>query len=324
MVAGLCLLAGAAVGGGWAMAARWSELTAHIPPGAAAAFGAAFGLALRPLPRLRAGPLAELADDSLAVWLWLGLRALAALAATLALILVPAIAIGWRPDAAFVGDLTLAAAGLAAGAAAQLVPPLPVMRRPVPPLSTDWRAPILHDRALRLAWIDLGRSWAGLPLAAWAGLAWIGAAAVGLAETGPRLQPVIDGVSAGLGFLATVLILRFDAAAVHLLTFEPTSFLRLSRDVLGLRLVAIAVAAAALAMISGPVVLAGAGLGAGFRTLEFLHAVRRPGAAARLLAQLETTLVLALAVTAGPIAAVWLLVRSAWLYRRAARAMGLA
>src|SRR5690606_14579645 len=118
--------------------------------------------------------------------------------------------------------------------------------------------------------------------------------------------------------------LRFDAATVRLLTFEPTSFWRLARDVLGLRMLAVAVAAAALALIAGPAILAGAALAAGFRALEFLHAGRSSGAFARLLAQLETALVLALAFVAGPVAAVWLLVRLGWLSRRAARSMGLA
>lgn len=291
--------------------------------GTAAPLGAALALALNPLPRLRAGPLAELADDRLAVWLWLGLRDLAVLATALVLLFAPALAMGWRPDPVFAAALALAAAGAGFGSAIQLAPTPPGLRLPALPTVAGRPAPSLRDRALRLAWSDLARRRAGLSLIAWAGLAWIGAAAIGLAETDPRLQPVADGAAAGLAFLATVLIMRFDAAAVRLLTFDPTSFRRLVRDVLGLRILAVATPAVALAMVSGPVVLAGAALGAGFRTLEFLHAVRRPGASARLLAQLETALVLALGLTVGPAAGVWLLGRSAWLYRRAARAMGL-
>ena len=324
VIASLCLLGGAAVAGGWAVAGRWSELAAHIPPGAAAVFGAGIALAFRPLRRLRAGPLVELADDPTVVWPWLALRTLGALAGVAGLVFVPALATGWRPDATLTSALTLAAVGVGIGSAIQLAPPLPGLRLPALAMSPGSRAPSFRDRALRLAWIDLGRRQAGLAFVAWAGLGWLGAAAVGPAGTDPRLQPVTDGAAAGLAFLATVVVLRFDAAAVRLLTFEPTSFRRLVRDVLGLRLVIIAAAAAGLALISGPVVLTGAALGVGFRTLEFLHAVRRSGASARLLAQLETALVLALAVTAGPVAAVWLLVRSAWLYRRAARSMGLA
>lgn len=324
VVAGLCLLAAAAVGGGWALSSRWGDLPPDILPVAAAILGVGLALALDPLPRLRAGPLAELAEDGRAVWIWLGLRGLAVLALVAALVLAPALARHWRPDGAFAGAVALAVAGVAVGATIRLAPPLPALRLPAPPVSVGRPAPALRDRAARLAWIDLGRRQAGLPVGVWAVLAWIAAAATGLAGTDPRLRPVVEAGAAALAFLAAVLTLRFDAAAVRLLTFEPTGFLRLARDVLGLRLLAIAVAAGLIALASGPALLVGAGLGAGFRVLEFLHAVRRPGRMALLLAQLETVLIVALAVVAGPVAAVWLLFRSAWLYRRAARSMGLA
>ena len=324
VVAGLCLLAAAGVGGGWSLSSRWSDLSPEVVPVAALIVGFGLALALDPLPRLRAGPLAELGEDIRAVWAWLWLRGLAVLAVIIAVILVPALAMHWRPDAAFADALAIAAAGVAVGATIRLAPPLPGLRLPARPISRGRPAPVLRDRAARLAWIDLGRRQAGLPVGLWAMLAWIAAAVVGLAATDPRLRPVVEAAGAAFAFLAAVLTLRFDAAAVRLLTFEPTGFLRLARDALGLRLLAVAVVAGAITPVSGFAVLAGAGLGAGYRVLEFLHAVRRPGPMARLMAQLETVLIVALAVVAGPAAAVWLLFRSAWLCRRAARSMGLA
>lgn len=324
VVALLCLMAGTAVGGGWAIATRGSQLPPDLILGAAAVLGWAFGLALRPLPRLRAGPLAELAEDGLALGLWLGLRGLLGLAAVAALMLPPALAMGWRPDRLCAAVVVLAAAGVVSGSAIQLAPPLPRLR--LPTFATRGRrgSPAIRDRAFRLAWIDLCQIRSRLPLGVWAGLAWIGAGALGFIEADPQLRPVTEGAAAALAFLGTVLILRFDLAVVRLLTFEPTSFRRLALDVLGVRVLVVALAAVALAVSSGLGVLAGAAIGAGFRTLELMHAARRTAASARLLAQIETALVLALACTVGPLAGVWLAVRLAWLYRRAEHAMGLA
>ena len=74
VVAGLCLLGGAAVGGGWALPSRWGDLPSDLLPAAAVIFGVGLAFALDPLPRLRDGPLAELAAHARSVWLWLGLR----------------------------------------------------------------------------------------------------------------------------------------------------------------------------------------------------------------------------------------------------------
>jgi len=322
-VAGAGLLFGGAVGLGWALAARWSEMPPAVAPGLGLALGAGLVLPLRPLSGLRAGPLRELADDRAAVWIWLCLRSLALFATAVLVVAGAAGPMGWRPDSVFVTVLAVAFAGVVVAAAITLFLARPSFRLPAFRAGSSSSSPRFSTRAARLAWIDLTRRQSGLPVGAWSALCWIAALLIAPAFPEPRLAPVVSGAVMGLAFLATAAALRFDAATVRLLTFEPTSFFGLTRDVLGLRLLAMAAIAALLALVATPAALAGAALGAALRSLEFLHAVRRSANAARLFAQVETGLVVALAFVAGPLAGLWLILRAGWLYRRASRTMGL-
>jgi hypothetical protein len=324
MVAGAGLLTGGTFGAAWALVTRWSDLPAEWAPGLGLGLGALLALSLDPLTGLRAGPLRELADDWMAVLLWLCARALALVAAVLSVVVALALAMEWRADSAFAMALASAVAGVVGASAFRLYAPRPVFRAPAFRASPAHLAPRFGSRAARLGWIDLARRQSALPVGVWAGLCWIAALLVGMAETEPRLIPVIGASAAGLAFLGTALALRFDAATARLLTFEPGSLSRLAMDMVGRRLIVVALVAALVALLSTPAVLAGAALGAGLRALEFLHGVCRSAASARLLAQVETALVLGVAVVAGPAALVWLVVRTAWLYRRAGRSMGLA
>lgn len=324
LVAGLSILIVSTLGLAWALISRGPDLS----PETAAALGFIAGVALGrspdPLPGLRAGPLRELADDRVAVAAWLCLRALAVLAVLLLIVALAALSMGGRPDVALLAPVGAAGAGIVAGVGLRLYLPQPSFRLPAIRSAPSRRSPRFRTRVARLGWIELTRFEAGLPVGLWAGAAWTGSLLIGMAGTEPRLAPVFDGAAALLAFFATVLTLRFDAAVARLLTFEPTSFFRLAVDVLGARLLVVLAAGALIAVAAAPAVLAGVALGAGLRTLEFLHGVGRSAAAARLLAQVETALVAAIAFVAGPAALVWLVLRTAWLYRRAGRAMGLA
>ncbi len=305
-------------GGGWALA----RPAAALPPVLAAqlAFAAAAGLtlSLKPLPALRAGPLAELADDRTAVFAWLCGRTTAGLAAMAAPVAVSAALMGWRPDPYAPLIVAAASAGIGLGAAFRLHSSAPVRllanrrrrSRAVRPAAS---------RAGRLRRIELSRRERGLTAAA----AWIGALLVAMVEVDPRLRGVADAASALLVFVAALQTLGFDPATVRLLGFEPNSLAGLARDLFGGRLVAAMAAGVLIALVGGSVALVGLALGVGFRALEFLHVVRRH-AAARLLAQLEIGLALVIAVISGPAAIVWIMARLAWLCRRARLSMGLA
>ncbi len=322
-VAGVSVLVISAFGLAWALISRAPDLAPQTMTALGFLAGVALGRSPDPLPGLRAGPLRELADDRVAVAVWLCLRALTALVVLLLIVALAALSMGGRPDIALLAPVAAAGAGIVAGVGLRLYLPRPSFR--LPARSAPSRpSPRFRTRVARLAWIDLTRFEAGLPVGLWAAAAWTGSLLIGLAGTEPRLAPVVEGVAAVLAFLATVLTLRFDAAVARLLTFEPTSFVRLAFDVLGARLLVVLAAGVLIALVAAPAVLAGVALGAGLRTLEFLHGVGRSAAAARLLAQVETALVAAIAFVAGPAALVWLVLRTAWLYRRAGRAMGLA
>lgn len=309
-------------GGGWALA----RPAAALPPVLAAqlAFAAAAGLtlSLKPLPALRAGPLAELADDRTAVFAWLCGRTTAGLAAMAAPVAVSAALMGWRPDPYAPLIVAAASAGIGLGAAFRLHSSAPVRllanrrrrSRAVRPAAS---------RAGRLRRIELSRRERGLPVGLTAAAAWIGALLVAMVEVDPRLRGVADAASALLVFVAALQTLGFDPATVRLLGFEPNSLAGLARDLFGGRLVAAMAAGVLIALVGASVALVGLALGVGFRALEFLHVVRRH-ADARLLAQLEIGLALVIAVIAGPAAIVWIMARLAWLYRRARLSMGLA
>lgn len=324
VVAGVSVLVISAFGLAWALISRAPDLAPQTMTALGFLAGVALGRSPDPLPGLRAGPLRELADDRVAVVVWLCLRALTALAVLLLIVALAALSMGGRPGVALLAPVAAAGAGIVAGVGLRLYLPRPSFRLPAIRSAPSRPSPRFRTRVARLAWIDLTRFEAGLPVGLWAVAAWTGSLLIGLAGTEPRLAPVVDGVAAVLAFLATVLTLRFDAAVARLLTFEPTSFFRLAFDVLGARLLVVLAAGALIAVAAAPTVLAGVALGAGLRTLEFLHGVGRSAAAARLLAQVETALVAAIAFVAGPAALVWLVLRTAWLYRRAGRAMGLA
>ena len=311
------------VGGAWALARQ----AAAPPPVFAAQLGVSAGvlagLSLKPLAALRAGPFRELADDPGAVFLWLWARTVAGLVALMAPIAAAALLMGWRPGQDTLLVLVAAGAGAGLGAAVRLYWPATPIRLSAIRLPR-WRpARRPASRAGRLCWIELSRRERGLPMGVSAAGAWLMALLVGMAGTEPRLQGAADAGAALLAFLATAQTLRFDAATVRLLAFEPNSLPELARDLFGVRLAAAVAVCALVALVSAPVALFGLALGAGFRALEFLHVIRRH-AAARLLAQLEIGLVILIALLAGPAALVWIAARAAWLYRRAARSMGLA
>lgn len=324
LVAGLSVLIVSALGLAWALISRGSDLSPETTAALGFLAGVVLGRSPDPLPGLRAGPLRELTDDPVAVAAWLCLRTLVVLAVLLLILALAALPMGGRPGLALLTPVAAAGAGIAAGVGLRLYLPRPSFRLPALRSAPSRPSPRFRTRAARLGWIELTRFEAGLPVGLWAAAAWTGALLTGLAVIGPGLTTVADGAAAVLAFLATVLTLRFDAATARLLTFEPTSFFRLAVDVLGARLLVVLAAGALIAVVSAPAALAGVALGAGLRTLEFLHGVGRSAAAARLLAQVETALVAAIAFVAGPAALVWLVLRTAWLYRRAGRAMGLA
>ena len=325
LVAGLSILIVSTLGLAWALINRAPDLTPEMTAALGFIAGVVLGRSPDPLPGLRAGPLRELADDRVAVAVWLCLRALAVLAILLLIVVLAALLMGGRPDVALLAPAAAAGAGIVAGVGLRLYLPKPTFRIPAIIGSAPSRpSPCFHTRVARLSWIELARFEAGLPVGLWAAAAWAGSLLIGLTGTEPRLVMLADGAAAVLAFLAAVLTLRFDAATARLLSFEPTSFFRLAVDVLGARLLVVLAAGLVIAVAAAPAALAGVALGAGLRTLEFLHGVGRSPAAARLLAQLETALVAAIAVVAGPAALVWLILRTAWLYRRAGRAMGLA
>jgi hypothetical protein len=288
------------------------------------AVGVGFTLAHDPLPALRAGPLRELADDPAAVAVWFGVRTLVLLSVVLLVVAVAALPMQGRPVAPLVTAVLAAAPGGAIGAVVRLYLPRRPMRTRIRKAVSSHRSRPMSSRAARLGWIELMRAEAGLPVGVWAAACWAASLLIGFADVETRLAVFTDSTAAVLAFLATVLTLRFDAATVRLLTFDSTSFLRLAVDVVGVRLLVVLAAGAVVAVLSAPAALAGVALGAGLRALELLHGVRRSAPAARLLAQIETALVLIIGLVAGPAAGVWLLVRTAWLYRRADKRMGLA
>lgn len=324
VVAGVSVTGVFALGAAWVVATRSPNLSVGAAAAAGLVGGAGLARSLDPLSGLRAGPLGELADDRVAVPVWLCARALTVLALALLTVSLEASRMGWRPDETFLTAVAAAGVGIVLAVAGGLSPLRPPSRKPSPWRPPSGPSPRLRNRAARLGWIDLTRRESGLPAGVWAAGCWVGSLLIGLAGTEPRLAMVADGAAAVLAFLAAVLTLRFDAATARLLTFEPTSFFRLAVDVLGARLVVVLAAGALIALVAAPAVLAGVALGAGLRTLEFLHGVRRSASAARLLAQVETALVMAIALVAGPAALIWLVARSAWLYRRNTRSMGLA
>ncbi len=324
LVAGLSILIVSTLGLAWALVNRAPDLTPEMTAALGFIAGVVLGRSPDPLPGLRAGPLRELGDDRVAVAVWLCLRTLAVLAVLLLIVALAALLMGGRPDLALLAPVAAGGAGIVAGVGLRLYLPRPSFRLPAVRAAPFRPSPRFRTRLARLSWIELTRCEAGLPVGLWAAAAWTGSLLIGLAATEPRLAMVADAAAAVLAFLATVLTLRFDAAVARLLTFEPTSFFRLAVDVLGARLLVVLAAGTVIAVAAAPAALAGVALGAGLRALEFLHGIGRSAAAARLLAQLETALVAAIAFVAGPAALVWLALRTAWLYRRAGRAMGLA
>lgn len=323
IIATTALLAGLVVGGAWALTAEPVTPPPVVVAQLGLAAGIVFGLTPRPLPALRAGPFAEFADDRRAVFLWLWIRTLAGLIALTAAIATVALLFGWRPAPDALLFLPAAVLGSGVGAALRLIWPTSPVR--LSSIRLPRFAPLRgsRSRARRLGWIQLSRPVHGLPAGVSALAAWLGALLIGLADVDPRLAAVVDGASALLVFLGTVQVLRFDAATVRLLAFEPNSLLGLARDLFGARLAVAAAAGVLVALVSAPVALVGLAVGAAFRAFEFLHGLRRD-TAARLLAQAEIGLVLMMGFVAGPVALAWIVIRSAWLYRRADQSMGLA
>ncbi|MDZ4111117.1 MAG: hypothetical protein U1E18_16155, partial [Brevundimonas sp.] len=266
LVAGVSMLIVATFGLAWALTNRAPDLSPETTAALGFIAGVALGRSPDPLPGLRAGPLRDLADDRVA---------LAVLAALLLIVGLAALSMGGRPDVAILAPVAAAGAGIVAGVALRLYLPRPSFRIPAIRAAPVLRSPRFRTRVARLSWIELTRFEAGLPVGLWAAAAWTGSLLIGLAGTEPRLAMVADGAAAVLAFLAAVLTLRFDAAVARLLTFEPTSFFRLAVDVLGARLLVVLAAGALIAVAAAPAVLAGVALGAGLRTLEFLHGVGR-------------------------------------------------
>ena len=324
IVAGVSVLLVSVLGLAWVLTSRSADLPAGATPVLGFIAGAALARAPDPLPGLRAGPLRELADDRVAVPVWLCLRALAGLALLLLIVGLAALPMGARPGVALLAPVAAGGAGIVFGIGLRLYLPRPSVRIPAIRTAPSRPPPRFRSRAARLAWIELTRLEAGLPVGLWAAAAWTGSLLIGMAGEGPRMAMAADGAAAILAFLAAILTLRFDTATARLLAFEPTSFFRLAVDILGARLLVVLAAGASIAVLSAPAALAGVALGASLRALEFLHGVGRSAAAARLLAQLETALVAAIAFVAGPAALLWVLIRTAWLWRRAGRSMGLA
>lgn len=325
VVACVLILLGLLLGGAYALTMHGADQSWDAA--LAAGFVSAVGLVLafNPLPGLLSGPLRELADDRAATPIWLFIRALGSLGVTLLVVTLAALQMGGRPGAGLVTAMVGASvgAGIAAVIAVRLRLPWLPPRKRTTKASRSSGATRLRIRVVRLAWIDLSQWKFGLPVGVWAMACWASSLLVGFAVAGQQGAIIADGAAAMLALLATVLTLRFDTATARLLSFEPTSFFRLASDVLGGRLLMVLVVGALFALVTAPAVLAGVILGAGYRTLEFLHSVRRSAAAASLLAQMEMALVVVLALVAGPAALVWLMLRSAWLYRHAERAMGL-
>ena len=319
----IALFAVLVVGGACALAGPAMTLSAVAAAQMAFAAAATLTLSLKALPALRAGPLGELADDDAAAFVWLCGRTMAGLAAVMAPIAVAALLMGWRPGQNVPLIAAAAAIGVGLGAVIGLYRPAMSFRRSGTSAHRSRPARRAVPRWRRLCGIELSRRERGVPIGLAAAAAWLAALLVGMVEAESRLQGAADAAAALLVFLATLQTLRFDAATVRMLGFEPNSLAGLARDLFGARLAAALAACAVIALVSAPVALFGLALGLGFRALEFLHVIRRH-AAARLLAQLEIGLALLIALFAGPAALVWIVARTAWLYRRAGQSMGLA